>query len=187
MYRIFYDVSKEKKNHEVRKLKATHSTDHCFNALYFTMIALIGLEILKNSTGFQQLLMIPGQTKMYDNFPLIPNTKEQRLFFLITMGHPFLQTYEIFDQVDRNNGHKIVQHFLLLSFYVSSYVINCVELAFLVVYCYALSTVFIHYSKSFSNTHFNFTSFLSRVFMWITFLFFRILAFPRIVWYGIII
>ena len=124
---------------------------------------------------------------MYDNFPLIPYGEDIRLFFLITLGYHTLKTVEQLIRDNRRSDYieMMLHHFLTLVLYAGSYLINCVEIGILVVYCHDWADVFGHFGKSFGDTHFKYIKYFNGVSMWLGWLISRLITFPLAIWYGV--
>ena len=79
----------------------------------------------------------------------------------------------------------MLHHFLTLVLYAGSYLINCVEIGILVVYCHDWADVFGHFGKSFGDTHFKKIKYFNGVSMWLGWLISRLITFPMAIWYGV--
>ena len=121
---------------------------------------------------------------MYANFPLIPYGEDIKLFFLITLGYHTLKTFELIIQEDKRSDHieMMLHHFLTLVLYAGSYLINCVEIGILVVYCHDFADLFYHFGKSFEDTHFKKIKYFNGVLMWLVWLISRLIIFPMTIW-----
>ena len=116
---------------------------------------------------------------MYRNFPMIPYGEEIRQFFLITLGYHTLRTFQEMFKTNKRNDfvEMMLHHILTLVLYTGSYMINCVEIGILVVYCHDWADLFGHFAKSVSDTNFKAPKVFLGIFMWLSWLLARCVFF----------
>ena len=123
---------------------------------------------------------------LYKNHPLNEYPPGMKYYYLGTLGYYIAKTVEDLLMREKRNDfvEMVLHHILTIELYVGSYMCNYMGIGSLIILALDWTQIGVGLSRGFSETKFKFLTIIFGVFMWLAWIYFRLLVYPVITYYG---